>query len=142
MRFIVPYPSMNKKSLATVLAIKAAVLIEISDNEEGFINAINSAKYACLLEPSNSYWFYIQCVVERAHRKFKEIDESSPTENEINSLCEAMDLSQNKNINIKYHEIIIRNDEIEDKTYTLLVHKHTYDSKSLLDKIKCVIGCL
>lgn len=136
---------MNQHSKAAVHAVKAAVLIEYSKNENDFEKAIESIKIACDLNPTNAYWFYLHSIVLRAHRHFMHTYRSSPTENEKNAIQQAIELSNYHNDSIMYQEIIMYNDKIlnnfhsnVNKKDVFLNNKHLSDSKKMIQMIKYV----
>lgn len=107
---IVSLAKMDSKSKATVNAVCAAVLTEYGGNSYIFKKACTSAKKACELDPNTSHWFYIYSLALTTQRQFLQSHKSNPSENEINTIQQAIMLSDGKNTLFNYHRMILDRD--------------------------------
>lgn len=96
---------MNSKSRASVHAIRAAVLIEYSENHVYLSKACDMAKKACDLDPKTSHWFYIHSLALTAQRQILLSHKSIPAGDEINAIHQAIVLSNGKNPLFNYHRL-------------------------------------
>lgn len=132
---------MNNNSKSAVSAIQAVVLIEYGDNESYFEKAIECVKYACNLNPTNSYWLYLHSLVLTAHRYFLKSVISCPTENENNTIRQAIAVSGDQNLMyIKYCKMKLFKDTIVYNYYTNINNKSNYlcDVKKIAQMIMYV----
>lgn len=136
---------MDSKSRAAVYAVRAAILIEYSGNPVYLKKAIDSAKKACDLDPSVPYWFYIHSLSLTAYRHFLLTHKSKPSDSEINSIQQAILLSDGDDTNFNYHRMILDRDNtiryfhdnknVKDK---YVYYKNQQDNKTLVQMIEYV----
>lgn len=136
---------MDPKSRAAVHAVRAVVLNEYGGNPVYLKKAIDCAKKACDLDPNTSYWFYVYSLALTAHRHFLLTRKSKPNENEINSIQQAILLSDGKNTLFNYHRMTLDRDtairyyhdnkNLKDKS---VYQKNLQDNKILVQMIKYV----
>ncbi|KAL4131160.1 hypothetical protein QTP88_008504 [Uroleucon formosanum] len=140
------FANMDSKSRASVHAIRAAVLIEYGGNPIYLKKACEVAKKACDLDPKTSLWFYIHSLALTAQRKFLLSHKSSPTENEINTIRQAIILSNGTNALFNYHNMVLYRDTIvgnfhnnKNKNENSLLKKNLQENKKIVHMIKTII---
>jgi hypothetical protein len=134
---------LDPKSRATVHAIRAAILTKYDGDASHYKKACECAKKACDLNPSTSHWFYIYSLALTAQRIFSQSFKSSPSENEINAIQQAIELSGGKNIVFEYKKMILKRDSIiwnfhsnKNKNDKSVIQKYLLDNKSIVKMIK------
>ncbi|CAI6352357.1 unnamed protein product [Macrosiphum euphorbiae] len=140
------FVNMDSKSRASVHAIRAAVLIEYGGNPIYLKKACDVAKKACDLDPKTSHWFYIHSLALTAQRKFLLSHTSSPTENEMNTIHQAIILSNGKNALFNYHNMVLYRDttvgyfhNYKNKNDKSLLKKNLHKNKKIVHMIKTII---
>jgi len=136
---------MDSKSKATIHAIRAAVFIEYSGSPHILKRACDSAKKACDLDPNTSYWFYIHSIALTTQRQFLQSHKSYPTDNEINTIQQAIMLSDGKNTAFNYHRMILDRDtairyyhDNKNNHDKLWIEKNRQANKTIVQMIKYV----
>lgn len=136
---------MDSKSRAAVYAVRAAIFNEYGGNASYYKKACSYAKKACDLDPNSSYWFYIYSLTLTAQRHFLLTRKSKPNENEINSIQQAILLSDGKNTLFNYQRMILDRDtamsyyhENKNKKDKSVYQKNAQDNKTLVQMIKYV----
>lgn len=126
-------------------AIHASILTEYNGDANDYKKACECAKKACDLDPSTSHWFYIYSLALTAQRIFSQSFKSSPTENEINAIQQAVKLSGGKNILFEYKKMTLKRDSIignfhsnKNKNDKAVIQKNLLDNKSIVKMIKYV----
>lgn len=102
---------MDSKPRAAVHSVRAAILTEYG----GIClkKACEYAKKACDLDPKTANWFYIYSLSLTAQRRFLHSYKSCPScpaENEIDSIQQAVMLSEEKNPLFIFHKTVIFKD--------------------------------
>lgn len=136
---------MDSKSRASIHAIRAAVLTEYGGNALYLKKACDCAKKACDLDPNTSHWFYVHSVVLTAQRHFLHSIKSIPSENEIDTIQQAIELSDGRNALYKYHKMTLDKDIMiytyhnnTNKSDKLMKEKNLQENKRLVHTIKYV----
>ncbi|VVC32848.1 Hypothetical protein CINCED_3A017811 [Cinara cedri] len=144
---VVSFANMESKSRAAVYAVRASVLIEYSRNSACLKKASGYAKKACDLDPNTSYWFYLYSLSLTALRQFVHTVKSNPTENEKNSIQQAIALSDGKITHYNYHRMTLDRDTViryfhdnKDKKDKFVHKKNIQDNQTLVHMIKTIIS--
>lgn len=144
---IILFSVMDSKSRASVHAIRAAVLIEYGGNIIYIKKACEMAKKACDLDPKTSEWFYIYSLALTAHRHFLLPYKSIPTENELNTIHQAILLSNGKNTLFNYHKMVLYRDTTignyhnnKNKNDKSMLKKNLQENKQIVHMIKTIIS--
>lgn len=134
---------MDPKSRASVHAIRAAVLIEYGGNLIYLKKACEVAKKACDLDPKTAYWFYIYSLALTAQRQFSQSPKSTPAENEMNTIHQAIVLFNGKNALFNYHKMVLYRDTIvgnyhnnKNKNDKSFLNKNLKENKKIVHMIK------
>lgn len=145
MEDIESFANMNSRSKATVYAVRAAVLTEYGGNVKYFKKACECAKKACEIDPITPHWFYIYSRALTAQRHYLCSYKSSPTENEINAIQQAIMLSDGKNTFYNYHRMTLDRDivirkyhECTNKNDKVMIEKNLQNNKTIVQMIKYV----
>ncbi|XP_060861971.1 uncharacterized protein LOC132939002 [Metopolophium dirhodum] len=101
------FANMDSKLRASVHAIRAAVLIEYSENLVYLSKACDMAKKACDLDPTTSHWYYIHSLALTAQRQLSSTHKLIPADDEINAIHQAIVLSNGKNPLFNYHWLVM-----------------------------------
>ncbi|CAI6362031.1 unnamed protein product [Macrosiphum euphorbiae] len=131
---ITRFNSLDSKSRAAVNALHSAVCLEIGG--KSLHNVVQYAKTACELDPDTVQWNYYLSVAMTAQRQYLNTNISCPTEDEFDSIQQAVLLSNEPNPYFNFHRMHLMTNKI-------LYHYHHDNNKSksnenenALEKIK------
>lgn len=131
---ITRFNSLDSKSRAAVNALHAAVCLEIGG--KSLQNVVQYAKIACELDPDTVQWNYYLSIVMTAQRQYLNTNISCPTEDEFDSIQQAVILSNEPNPYYHFHRMHLMTNKI-------LYHYHhdnnnskSNENKNTLEKIK------
>jgi len=131
---ITRFNNLDSKSRAAINAIRAAVCIDIGG--QSLQNVVQYAKTACELDPDTVQWNYFLSVAMTAQRQFLNTNISCPTNEEFDSIQQAVILSNEPNPYFNFHRMHLMTNKI-------LYHYHLDNNrgkstrnKNKLEKIK------
>ncbi|XP_027838354.2 uncharacterized protein LOC114120598 [Aphis gossypii] len=131
---ITRFNNLDSKSRAAINAIRTAVCIDIGG--QSLQNVVQYAKTACELDPDTMQWNYFLSIAMTAQRQYLNTNISCPTNEEFDSIQQAIILSNEPNPYFNFHRMHLMTNKI-------LYHYHIDDNRrksirneNKLEKIK------
>lgn len=118
---ITRFNNLDSKSRAAVNALHAVVCLDIGG--KSMKNVVQYAKTACELDPDTVQWNYYLAIAMTAQRQYLNSNISCPTEDEFDSIQQAVILSNEPNPYFNFHRMHLMTNKI-------LYHYHHDNNKS------------
>ncbi|XP_025200273.1 uncharacterized protein LOC112598130 [Melanaphis sacchari] len=131
---ITKFNDLDSKSRAAINALHAAICIDIGG--KSLQNVVQYAKTACELDPDNVQWNYFLSIAMTAQRQYLNTNISCPTDDEFDSIQQAVILSNEPNPYFNFHRMHLMINKILYHYYFDNNREKRTGNENALEKIK------